>query len=191
MSTKQSMRGFSLLEMIVSVGIFAIMMLVATSTYFTLIAIDRRARATNQVVSNISFAVDAMTRGMRTGTGYQCLNNRADSFGNSPSGCTQFSYIDPSLPAGSNVVTYFMKANGTIGRCESNTTCLIDASAVAITDPAITITSLTFYVRGVGNTDDFQPQVLFTIKGSMPADSSGNPTTFILEESATQRLIDI
>ncbi len=185
---RKAVRGFTLLEMVVSVGIFAIMMLVATSTYFTLISIDRRARATNQVVNNLSFAVDAMTRGIRTGTAYHCLNGSPDADGNSTNGlCTSFTYIDTGL---NESVTYLWKANHTIGRCEGSGTCL-DATASSITDPAITITSLAFYVRGAGASGDTQAQVLFTVRGTMPADSSGNTAAFVIEEAATQRLIDL
>lgn len=196
MTRRTLTRGFTLLEMIVAIAIFSLVMLVATSAYFNLIALDRRARATNQVVNNLSFAVDAMVRGIRTGKNYQCLDGSPYGGGNSTTGsCTKFTYTDSTL-AGNNVVTYFLKANGTIGRCESTSACTADASASSITDPAITITKLVFYVRGVGTTPgdtdgDTQPQVLFTVTGTMPADSSGNKTTFVIEETATQRLIDL
>lgn len=191
MTHSRPQRGFTLLEMIVSIAIFSIVMLVATSAYFNLIALDRRARATNQVVNNLSFAVDAMVRGIRTGKNYQCLDGAPDGNGNSTTGtCTKFSYTDSTL-TGNNIVTYFLKSNGTIGRCESTGPCTLDASASSITDPAITISKLVFYVRGSGNGDDTQPQVLFTLSGAMPADSQGNKTTFVIEETATERLIDL
>lgn len=191
-------RGFTLLEMIVSVGLFAIVMMVATGAYFTLIALDRQARVTNEIVNNLSFAVDTMTRGIRTGTNYQCLNGTRDAFGNSTNGdCTQFSYTDTGLGM---KVTYYLEANGTIGRCEGNGVCN-DSTASKLTDPAITLSNtagsygLTFYVRGVGTTtapqSNQQPQVLFTIKGTMPGDSKGTLVPFVIEEDATQRQPDL
>lgn len=184
-------RGFTLIEIIVSVGIFAIVMLVATSAYYSLINLDRRARATNETVNNLSFAVDAMTRGIRTGTNYQCLNGSPDAYGNSTTGtCTSFTYQDTSLStSGSVAVKYILKTNGTIGRCEGGGACN-DSTASSITDPSITITNLSFYVRGAGNTDDIQGQVLFTIRGTMPAEP-GKVSTFVIEEAATQRQIDL
>jgi prepilin-type N-terminal cleavage/methylation domain-containing protein len=184
-------KGFTLVEMIVSIGIFALVMMVATSAYFTLISLDRRARATNQVVSNLSFAVDSMIRGIRTGTGYHCYNGSPDADGNSISGaCTQFYYTDTNLTAPNNVVTFYKEtSDGTIRKCISSAVCITGGSV--LTDPAITISSVVFYVRGAGSANDMQPQVLFTIKGAMPADSSGSTATFVLEEAATQRLIDL
>ncbi len=187
-------RGFTLVEMIVSVGIFAVVMLVATSAYFSLISIDRRARATNQVVNNLSFAMDAMVRGIRTGTAYRCYNGSPlpDVDGNSYNNtCTEFYYTDTNLPAGNNVVTFYQKGDGTIGQCIGATRCDADALSSSLTDPAITITGLFFNVRGAGISNDQQPQVLFTVKGTLPADTSGNKATFVIEEDATQRLTDL
>lgn len=185
-------RGFTLIEMIVATGVFAMVMLAATSAYMGVVSLDRRARATNQVVNNLSFAVDAMTRGIRTGTAYRCVDpsGSPDANGNSTNGlCTCFSYTDTNL---GQVVTYHREANGTIGRAVGTASCL-DSVSASITDPSISIPSngVVFYVRGVGNTDDLQPQVLFTVRGSMLSETSGTTTTFILQESATQRLIDL
>lgn len=187
----QRHRGFTLVELIISVGLFALVMLVATGAYFSLISLDRKARATNQVVGSLSFAVDTMARGVRTGTNYQCLNGTPDAYGNSTTGtCTSFSYTDTVL---GSTVTYILKTNGTIGRCEGAGGCT-DALASSLTDTNITIQSLAFYVRGVGTaaapTWAMQPNVMFVIKGTMSSGSGGQTVPFSIQESATQRLID-
>ena len=198
-SVGSTSRGFTLLEMLVSLGLFAIVMLTVTGAYFTLIGLDRQARASNQVVNNIAFAVDAMARGIRAGTNFQCLNGSPDANGNSTNGtCTQFAYTDANLTSSSNpngeTVVYILKSNGTIGECENslgNTTCL-SSNASSITDPAITVSELAFYVQGAGSTaNSQQAEALFVIKGSMPSDSSGHVASFVIEEAATQRLIDL
>ena len=195
-------RGFTLLEMIVSVGIFAVVMVVITGAYLTLISLDRRARATNQVVSNLYFAVDTMARGIRTGINYRCVHSTGsiDGVGNSTDGfCDAIAYTDPSLPStGDQTVIYKNKAsNGTIGRCEALSTygACLDSAASSLTDPLITINTLTFYVRGVSTSTsalaDQQPQILFTIKGTMVADSKGGTVPFTIQSGATQRVIDL
>lgn len=189
MTYRPASRGFTLVEMIVSIGLFALVMLVATAAYFNLIALDRRARATNQIVNNLSFAVDSMVRGIRTGTGFQCLNGAPDAYGNSTSGgCTQFTYTDTNLPLGNNIVTYYLSGHQIL-RTQGAVSSVVGGTA--LTDPSITVTTFTFYVRGAGSGNDVQPQVLFTVKGTMPADSAGGVATFVVEEDATQRLIDL
>ena len=185
-------RGFTLVELIVSVGLFALVMLIATGAYFSLIALDRQARATNQVVGSLSFAMDTMTRGIRTGTNYQCTNIFDDVYGNSSTGsCTSFSYSDTAL---NTVVSYVLKANGTIGRCEGVAPgACTDVNASALTDSSITIQKLSFYVRGAGNsaapTWQQQPHVTFVISGRMPA-GPNKTVPFTIEQGSTQRLID-
>lgn len=191
--TSRPARGFTLIEIIVSVGLFALVMLVATSAYLALIRLDRRARATNQTVSSLSFALDAMVRGIRTGSEYHCINGSPDSAGNSISGnCTQFYYTDSNLPSGNNIVTFFLNG-ASIYRNEGSSYSTSIVGASRLTDPAITISSMKFYVRGMGNgvAEVSQPQVLFVLKGSMPADTEGNVTTFTIEQGATARIIDI
>ncbi len=188
----QQHKGFTLVELIVSVGLFALVMLIATGAYFSLIALDRQARATNQVVSSLSFAIDTMTRGIRTGTNYQCTNAAEDAYGNSSSGsCTSFSYSDSAL---NTTVSYVLKANGTIGRCEGVAPgACTDVNASELTDSSITIQKLSFYVRGAGSvaapTWQQQPHVTFVISGRMPA-GPNKTVPFTIQQGSTERLID-
>lgn len=187
--------GFTLIELIVSVGLFALVMLVATGAYYTLISLDRRARATNQVVTSLAFAVDTMVRGVRTGTNYRCLNGIVDAYGNTTAGfnsyCGVFSYTDATLNA---TVTYILKADGTIGRCQGASSCL-DANASSLTDKSIKIDYMGFIVRGVGTNSGLpvstqQPIMNVTIKGTISGGSQGQTVPFSIQESAVQRLID-
>lgn len=187
-------RGYSLLEMIVSVGLFSIVMLVATGAYLALIDIDRKARSVNELVANLSFGVDSMARSIRTGIYYGC-----GSSGGSPGGtngnptCTtpMFSFLDTNI---NQKVTYKLLSDGVIGRCVGSS-CVADSAFTGLTDPRITIATtstigLVFYVKGIGTTDNTQPQVTFIIKGTMPSDSKGGVTPFVLQTTATERLIE-
>jgi len=180
------MRGFTLIELIVSMGIFALVMLVATSAYYNLIALDRKARSVNTTVNNLSFAVDAMTRGIRTGTNYQCVATGGDSVDGS---CSCFTYADSEL---GKQVTYHLNATKhVIERYTASSGSSCTDGSPAITDSAVTISTLRFYVRGSSSSDDLQAQVLFTVVGTMPADNSGTRTSFTLEENASQRVLDL
>ncbi len=170
-------RGFTLIEIIVSVGIFSMVMLVVTATYLAIITLDSEARATNSVVTNLSFAVESMARNVRTGTSYSCAGA-----GNGT--CSQLSFLDTEGRA----VTYLLKNDGTIGQCTSGV--CTTATAIPLTDPNITITSLTFYVRGVGTGDVIQPQVLISIRGTMKA-AKNRVVEFTIQTSATQRFLEI
>jgi type II secretory pathway pseudopilin PulG len=175
--------------MIVSIAIFSIVMTMAAGAYLKLISLDRRARQTNQVAGSLSFALDAMMRGIRTGSTYRCLNGSPDSDGNTTLGtCTQFCYEDSTLPAGSHYVTYYT-SGATLMRAESSSCGA--SGGYSFTDPSITITNASFTVTGSGATDTRQPFVRFTLLGTLPTGPQGEKTAFGLEEMVTQRLIDL
>ncbi len=170
-------RGFTLIEIIVSVGIFSMVMLVVTAAYLTLITLDKEARTTNEVVANLSFAVDSIARNIRTGSTYSCAGA-----GNGT--CSQISFTDNQ---GQNV-TYLLKSDGTIGQCTSG--ACSSSVATSLTDARITVTNLTFYVRGVGSGDMLQPQVTISIRGTMPA-QRGRTIDFSIQTGATERYIEL
>ncbi|MES2931568.1 MAG: type II secretion system protein [Patescibacteria group bacterium] len=189
MSTVPSQRGYTLLELIVSLGIFSMVMLVVMGAYVTLISLDRQARANNQLAASLSFAVESMARSMRTGTGYDCNANGVPH--NCNNGGSSISFTDSQ----NQIITYIVKNDGSIGQCTGSSSCL-DNNAVSLTDPNIDIEALTFYVRGVDlnssplENDNVQPNVTFTIKGTMRTEG-GEEANFSIQTSATQRLIEL
>lgn len=165
--------------MIVSVGLFAIVMLVSTGAYLSLISMDRKARATNDLVTNLSFAIDAMERSLRTGTDYQCPGGQAP---NCTLGANNLTFVNDQ----GQTITY-KYVPGAIQQCSG-------LSCSTLTDPRINVQSLTFYVRGVGTTGSDQtqqPWVTFVTKGTLTPDSNSAPITFTLQSTASQRVIDL
>jgi type II secretory pathway pseudopilin PulG len=179
-----SPRGFTLLELIVSVGLFMIVVTIAASAYLSMISLNRKAMATNDVVSNLSFVMESMSRSIRTGSGYDCggVGGAANCWSG---GSSAFSFTSEDGLA----TTYLLRSNATVGVCV-NTGCS-DSAANSITDPRVTITGLTFYVQGVGTGDSTQPRVLITLSGSVRPDPQSDPVTFTIQTSATQRLIEL
>lgn len=176
-------RAYTLLELIVSVGIFSIVMLAATSAYLSLISLDRQARATTDVVTNLSFVVDSMSREIRSGNGYRCNNNATTPNCTITPG-TSFRFMDSRLPSREIIYTLsngqiFMSING--------------GAASAFTDPRVNITTLAFYVSGVGTTGAnsyLPPRVTFVLRGTLNI-GNGKTVEFSLQGSATQRFLEL
>ncbi|CAN5756054.1 hypothetical protein BH11PAT2_BH11PAT2_02260 [soil metagenome] len=182
MTTAKGKRGFTLVELIVSVALFTIVITIAASAYLSLISLNRKARATNDLVSNLSYVVDAMSRSIRTGTNYQCGGPGGTNCANGNSAIT---FINDA----SSTITYLLKPGGIIGQC-TGSPCTT-SSADPLTDSRITVTNLQFYVQGVGTGDSTQPRVLFTLSGTIKPDTQTATTSFTIESSATQRLIEL
>jgi prepilin-type N-terminal cleavage/methylation domain-containing protein len=179
MRTQSNQHGYTLIELIVSIAIFSVVMLLATSAYLALISYTHEARATSTLMTNLSYAVDQMSREIRTGTNYACGS------GGDCTGGTSFSFTNDQ----GHDVTYLL-ANGALARCVDQSSCSA-SNASPLTDAAVTISNLQFYAKGTGAYpgDKQQPYVVMAVKGSV---STGDRTiSFSIETSATQRLIDL
>lgn len=182
--------GYTLLELIVSVGIFSIVMLASTGAYLTLINLDRQARAVNDVVSNLSFAVDSMARAVRTGSGYKCDNNSGSP--NCVNGSTNstLGFTDSESP--NRGVVYSLSNGQIMATICSSAPCTGGVTSV-LTDSRIVVQSLKFYVRGVGTVGEspkVQPQVTFVIAGIMNV-GQGKVVNFSIQGGATQRFLEL
>lgn len=181
-----SMRAYTLLELIVSIGIFSLVMLTATGAYIKLIDLDRQARGTNDVVSNLSFAVDSMARAVRTGTGYRCNKTGTNCFDvNNPGTSIQF-----TDEQGRTVV--YERDDTTLQIRQTITPTSGAPYTAYLTDPRIKVNQLNFFVRGVNieSGAKIQPQVTFLIAGSMVT-GPGKTVSFSIEGSATQRVLEL
>jgi prepilin-type N-terminal cleavage/methylation domain-containing protein len=74
--------GFTLVEMIVSLGIFAVVAVVAAAALLRIVSDNNRAQSLQSAINVVSYALDAMSREMRTGTNFQCRTG----------------FLDPSTP---------------------------------------------------------------------------------------------
>jgi len=181
MRTHAPIRGYTLIELIVSVAIFTIVMLIAGAAFLAVISLDRKARATNDVVTNLSYVVESMERSIRTGTGYRC-GGIGDCWATPRD---SFSFTD----ADGRVVSYARIVSGGRGYVQQ----CISGTCVQLTDPRVDVVRLDFYARGTseGVEDNMQPFAFFVIRGTLQPDPNTAPVEFVTESGASQRLIDI
>ncbi len=175
-------RGYTLLELIVSVAVFSMVMLAATTAYLSLIDLDRETRATTDVMTNLSFVVESMAREMRTGVAYACNNNLSSPNCVTASGGSSFRFTDSR---GRTIV--YSLVNGRV-MIQIN-----GATALPLTDPRVTVDTLQFFVRGVGTTganEEAQPQVRFLLAGTAQVEGT-DEVTFRIQSLATSRELEI
>lgn len=65
-------RGFTLLEMIVSLAIFTIVAVIAVSALLKILDANRKSLTLKTAINNINFALESMSREMRVGKTYAC-----------------------------------------------------------------------------------------------------------------------
>ena len=184
---KNTQAGFTLIEMIVSVALFGIVMLVSVTALVALIDANRKAQALQSVINNLNIAVDGMSRAMREGSNYRCSTSGGGDCTGGGDAMFFESYGGNSAVTTDDWVYEFR--NGRIYKSTNGTTN--PASQAAITASEVTIEDVTFFVFGSGRTDTVQPKVMMVIKGSAGTTKANVKTTFHVQSTAVQRILDI
>lgn len=193
-------RGFTLVEMIVAVALFAIVMLVSVGALLSLTAANRKAQALQSVMNNLNIALDGMVRSIRMGTMYHgaggdapCGNSDYTVPADCPNGGTVFAFEpfggDPSKLDDQKWVYSYDSNAGRIYKSEKSG---ISDTFIPVTAPEITITDMKFYVVGTARDGDTtQPKVVITVSGTAGAANVKTRTSFSLQATAVQRVLDL
>jgi type II secretory pathway pseudopilin PulG len=64
--------------MIVSLAIFSIVVTVSVGALLVLVGTNQQLQGEQSVMTNLSFALDSMTREIRTGSGYYCISDTSN-----------------------------------------------------------------------------------------------------------------
>ena len=193
--------GFTLIEMIVAFGLFAVIMVVSVGSLLSLMQANYKAQSLKTVVNNLHFAFENISRNLRVGTNYHCnvLGGDGNSDLSSPSDCPNESA--PSIvfttQDGSRIF-YRQKPGGTLIErvvqerdfSGSYPPLPLDADYIPITAPEIEVEQLQFFVKGTSPTDNTQPQVLILAKGSMRGRGKVL-SRFIIQTMVSQRQLDV
>jgi len=87
-SFKNINRGFTLLEMIVSLGIFSIIAVIAVGSLVRITSLNRQAQSLQAAMNNANYILESFSREMRFGSSFNCTTAESFSGENlSASGC--------------------------------------------------------------------------------------------------------
>ncbi|HVV15093.1 MAG TPA: type II secretion system protein [Candidatus Paceibacterota bacterium] len=197
--------GFTLIEIMVSVTIFSIVMVVSMGALLSISAADKKAETLKTVMNNLNFAIESMSRTIRTGTLYDCgrgantdCTDGAQEVGfhpvdaASPGARTKYKFETTAAPCGQSALA----TAGCIMRDTGD-----GSGYLSITAPEVVITSLKFYLVGSSPADTLQARITIALSGFVKI--SGNPASmadclatpaqcsvFNIQTSVTQRLYD-
>lgn len=206
-------RGFTLIEMIVAVALFSVVMIIAITALLGVVNADRKAQSLESLVDNLNFALDQVSRTVRTGYAYHCVDGGSNpqfDMGNPkvPSNCATngatYMAFEPSTgnPANNDQVVYWYDPAcsgypGYSGGCIKRS---IDAGVtfIPLTSPAISIDNMRFFVIGACsetastcNPDTTQPRVSVTLTAHVTPTAGAIPTVLRMQTTLTQRLYDL
>jgi prepilin-type N-terminal cleavage/methylation domain-containing protein len=201
--------GFSLIELLVSIALFSVVITMSVGTMIVLLDANAKAQNMNVLMTNLSFALNSMSREIRTGFSYHCDYSAVEAAiptpietNDCPDGGTRLSVVetDNSLTGGPRgsydigsrvtyyyVPSYFSNGNGAILRRVGT------RGALPLTSEEINITEFSLLVVGAdpGPLDGaHSPRVRLLIAGEA-GEIEGLDTSFRLQTTVTQRLLDI
>lgn len=182
-------RGFTLIEMLVSVSIFTIVMTISLGSIFAMNDSNKKAQVTRTVMDNLNFAMENMARNLRIGTEYHC--DATTGIITLPNDCTLGASSiafegykgNPNNPDDQIIYRF----NGTTGQIERS----IDSGStfLGLTAPELSIDTMTFFVTGTTAGDFKQPRAVIIIRGSTIF-KKGIKSSFNVETTVSQRKID-
>lgn len=73
-------KGFTLVEIMVSLAIFSLVMVVALGAFLKIVDVNKRAQSIESAVNSLTFVIEAMSREIRTGKEYQLDANGTFTF---------------------------------------------------------------------------------------------------------------
>lgn len=199
-------RGFTLIEILVSVALFSVVMVVALGALISLSSAVRRAQAINTTINNLAGAFDSMTRNIRTGTNYYCGSGGT---GSNTNDCTTPSPVFTFRAVDGKTVTYCMaevNSDGSYSACGTTSTCAAGKSCLILrciasgsctpTEPMTTaelnVRYLGFrvYGAGLGSADNTQPRVTLFVSGLVSITGTAS-SSLNLQTTVTQRIYDL
>lgn len=181
-------RGFTLVELIVSMALFTVVVFITTSAFLTVSNLHKKARVTRAVMDSLSTSLESMVRNIRTGYNYNCSNTPAPG---------AFFPVNPVLPldcstGGTSLLFTTSDSSG------NNSNYWFNANRIEyktgdqegyVTAEEIYVTNAKFYVTGTVAmpADTNQPRVNMVIQGYVAYDPEQTP--FSIYTSVTQRAL--
>lgn len=181
-------KGFTLVEMLVAIAVFMIVMTVALGSLISIIDANKKAQSIKNVINNVNFALESISKDMRVGTEYSCDDGAGSYTGNCPSGRNGVQYKSNK----NKIVRYRFTDAPVVGEGNIQRCIMDDISSpcnwTSLTAPTSTvlIKNMKFYVLGVGSVDLEQPRVIITIDGEAGSKEELR-TSFNLQTTVSQR----
>ncbi len=193
LKTVNKNRGFTLVELMVSVSVFAIIMTISMGSILSVFDANRKSQSLRAVMDNMNFTLEAMTRTIRFGTHYHCnisvvsppLTSGNDCGFNSTADSIDVKTVD-KLGVAHQVIykRAVVSGKGRIARTVDGGTDYY------LTSSDVDITKLSFNVFGSpAFPDPSQPQVIIVISG-FAGSKATSQSKFSLETTVSQRLFD-
>lgn len=181
-------KGFTLVELMVSMSIFMIVVLMALGALLIISGNAKKSRALHQSIDNVNFAMENMTREFRTGTNYDCISTGSIVLPASVTAdCTDGIAVafTPQEHSSSDAMYFFDDLEHSLKKCTSSGS---STSCINITSSDVSVDNVKFFVKGTDlpSVGEYtQPSIYMIVKGHVT--SGTDQQDFSLQTMASQR----
>lgn len=201
--------GFTLIEVLVSVGLFVIVMMVSLTVILSIVDGNKKSQAINTVVNNLNSSIDSMVRDMKTGTNYQCAGANAVSgdplltqpatLKLGPSHCPAagialdaINFVSTITGSERSVRYQYKPQSGATTGSIVKEVCTASCTGLqtSITSSEINITDMRMYVKAPPAGGQSQPGIFIIISGTAKINAT-TVSDFHLQTYVSQRILNI
>lgn len=184
--TRQKIRGnfsggFTLVELMISLTLFMVVVTAAIGSLYSVNDTSRRVEAMRSVLDNLNFAMESMSRTIRTADNIGC-GSTAEADCPLSSSVNSSIILDKTIGTDETIryqhVIISGSNRGEIQRC-------VGGTCVAITSPGIDVKKLFFFVEGASSADLIQPKVIIFVEGI--AIAGANTAPFAIQTQVSVR----
>ena len=180
--------GFTLVETLVSMGLFLIVVGIAVSAVVSLYSVSSQVNNTSGVSDSLGFVLNDMVRSARLGVKYSCgpvASGIEDSCTSSDSGNNNTFSFQPLLQSGPGP-TISYRYNDTAKTIEKT----VDGNTSQITSGELTIKKFNVQVFNARSDDGEKPsRALITIEGTF-GEGTEEAVTYRYQTTVTQRVVE-
>jgi prepilin-type N-terminal cleavage/methylation domain-containing protein len=181
---KKQSGGFTIIEMMISIAIFLIVVTIGMESLLNASFVHQKSQDTRSILDSLNFMMDDMSRNIRTGSAYNCVDNNGAIISSCPTNGAGISFT--SSDSSATILNYYFDSNNNLQKISgSNPAVQLNPDGVKFaTDSGFTVTG-----AALAGADNLQPFVTIRLVGSIL--SKGTTTSFSLQTSVSQRQGDI
>lgn len=173
-------KGFTLIELMVSITLFSVVLVVTLGTIITIADSNKKARSLMSVMNNLNFSIDSMTRSIKSG---KITSGTGVSGGGNCFTTEQINYDDEGT-FNREQVSYCFVEDGDQGRIDKT----VGGNTIALTSPDVDIDFLDFKAFTGGSSN--QPRVSIVLEGTVRI-SEKISSRFTIQTTVAQRQLNI
>ena len=185
----QKQSGFTIIETMIAVGLFTIIITIGIEALLNTTLLHQKSQDERSIMDNLSFIMEDMSKNIRTGSDYHCIDD-----GNFTSSTTHSCIYGGSgmsfLSSSGNRFVYVVYPDGSIQKSTAGGT---PGTFTPLTPSEVKIDQISgFFINGAEEPPDTgQPYVTIRLSGQITSSKGNIVTPFSLQTGVSQRLVDI